>query len=148
MPTITNPRKSKPPTKGQPSRGFSRPRATAQPTRRRPGFSRTSAKPAAKGPSGFIGRAQATLPGRKPPAKKSAVEGVLSALGSAKSTAAARKPSKKGIVGILAGGLGLAAVAKRRRGEKPDEMPMTQPVSPVADPDAPAAGPTPVPSEI
>jgi hypothetical protein len=79
----------------------------------------------------LIGRAQATLPGRKPPAKKSAVKGVVSSLGSAKSSALARKPSKKGIVGILAGGVGVAAMAKRRRGGKPGEVPTTPPLQPV-----------------
>jgi hypothetical protein len=55
----------------------------------------------------------------------------LSALGSAKSSAAAHKPSKKGIVGILAGGVGVAAMAKRRRGGNQDEVPTTPPLQPV-----------------
>jgi hypothetical protein len=138
MPTTIKTRKSKPPTKSQSARGFPRSRATSQPPRARPQFPRARSKPAAKGPSGLIGRAQATLPGRKRPAKKSAVEGVVSALGSAKSSAAARKPSKKGIFGIVAGGLGVAAMATRRRNEKEDEMPTTPPVQPVEDLQAPA----------
>jgi hypothetical protein len=79
----------------------------------------------------LIGRAQAALPGRKPPAKNSAVKGVVSSLGSAKSSALARKPSKKGIVGMLAGGLGVAAMTKRRRGANQDDMPTTPPLQPV-----------------
>jgi hypothetical protein len=81
----------------------------------------------------LIGRAHSTLPGRKPSAKKSAVKGVVSTLGSAKRSALARKPSKKGVVGILAGGLGLgvAATAKRRRGSSQDDMSTTPPVQPV-----------------
>jgi hypothetical protein len=138
MLTPSKTRKSKPPTKGQSSRGFPRPRRVTQPARRRPQFLRTSTKPAAKTPSGLIGRARASLPGRKAPAKKSAVKGMVLGLGSASSSALARKPSKKGIVGIAAGGLGVAAMAKRRRGEKEDETPMTQPAQPVADTDAPA----------
>lgn len=52
-----------------------------------------------------------------------------SSLGSVKNTATARKPPKKGIVGIVAGGLGAAAMAKRRNAAKQgDEMP-TPPVS-------------------
>jgi hypothetical protein len=131
MPTTSKTRKSKPPTKGQPSRGFPPPRGTTQTARPRTRFPRTGAKPAAKGPSGLIGRAQATVPGRKPPAKKSAVKGVVSSLGSAKNSALARKPSKKGIVGIVAGGLGVAAMAKRRRGGNEDEVPTTPPLQPV-----------------
>jgi hypothetical protein len=123
----------KPPTGGQTSHGIPRPRGSAHSTRPRSRFARTSATPAANGPSGLIGRVHANLPGRKPPAKKSPVEGALSALGSAKSSAAAHKPSKKGIVGIVAGGVGgvgVAAMAKRRRDDKQDEVPMTQAVSP------------------
>ncbi len=90
----------------------------------------------------MIGRARATLPGRKPPAKKSAIKGVVSSLGSAKDSALARKPSKKGIVGIVAGGLGVAAMAKRRRGGNQDDMPTTPPLQPVEasgeDPNSPA----------
>lgn len=131
MSTTNKTKKSKPPTRGQTSYGIPRPRGSAQSTRPRSRFPRTSPTPAAKGPSGLIGRVQANLPGRKPPAKKSAVAGALSALGSAKSSAAAHKPSKKGIVGIVAGGVGVAAMAKRRRDDKQDEVPMTQAVSPV-----------------
>jgi hypothetical protein len=75
----------------------------------------------------MIGRARAILPGRKPPAKKSAIQGVVSTLGSAKSSALARKPSKKGIVGILAGGLGVAAMAKHRGGGNQDDTSPTPP---------------------
>ncbi len=144
MPTPIKPRRRKPPTKGQPSPGFPRARGTtargtAEPPRTRTRFPRTSTKPAANGPAGLIGRVQATLPGRKPPAKKSAVKGLVSSLGSARSNAVAHKPSKKGLIGIAAGGLGIAAMAKRRRGENEDETPTTQPVQPIADPNAPAS---------
>jgi hypothetical protein len=136
MPTTTKTRRSKPTTKGQPSRGFPRRRRTSQPPRGRPQFPKTRAKPAAKAPSGLIARAQATLPGRKPQAKKSTLKSLLSSLGSARSSAVARKPPKKGIIGIIAGGLGVAAIAKRRRGEKQYETPLTQPVESVEDPNS------------
>jgi hypothetical protein len=128
MPTTTKARRSKPPTKGQSSHGFLRPRETT-PTKQ-PGtrFPRTSTKPAAKAPSGLIGRAQAILPGREPPTKKKS-KGAVSSLGAAKNSE--RKPSKKGIVGIVAGGLGVAAMAKRRRGGNQDDMAPTPPVQPV-----------------
>ncbi len=141
---------SQPAIKGQSPRGLARSRGTSQPPRRRTRFSRTSAEPAAKGstgvigrrfqssrpkanpatkgPSGLIGRARTSLPSlpdRKPPSKKSPLEGVLSSLGSAKNNAVAGKPSKKGVVGIVAGGLGVAALAKRRRGAVQDETPAT-----------------------
>ncbi len=134
-PTIKT-KKSKPPSKGQTPRGFPRSGGSSPTPGRRPQFSRTSTKPAAKGPAGLIGRAQASLPGRKPASNKSAVKGALSSLGSAKSSAVARKPSKKGLVGIVAGGLGVAIVAKRRRGAVQDETPATPPVGP---PEASAA---------
>ncbi len=141
MPTTIK-RGRKAPTGAQPSRGFPRPRGTTQSTRPRTRFPRTSAKPAAKAPSGLTGRARATLPGRKPPAKKSARKGVLSSLGSAKDSALARKPSKKGIVGIVAGALGVAAITKRRRGGNQDDMPTTAPLQPVEpsgeEPNSPA----------
>lgn len=152
MRTSFKAKKSKPPSKGQTPRGFARSRGDSQPPGRRSQFSRTStqpaapgpggwigrrsqrprasAKPAAKGSSGLIGRAQATLPGRKPTSKKSGVKGVLSSIGSAKNRAVARKPSKKDIVRIVAGGLGVAAVAKRRRAGLQDETPATPPVTP------------------
>jgi hypothetical protein len=130
MPT-TKPSRRKPQTHGQPSRGFPRPRRTTQTARPRTRFPRTRAKPAANEPSGLIGRAQATLRGRKPPAKNTAVSGVVSSLGSAKSSALARKPSKKSIVGILAGGVGVAAMAKRRRNGNQSDMPTTPPLQPV-----------------
>ncbi len=130
MRTTIKTKKSKPPSKGQTPRGFSRSGGSSPTPGRRPPFSRTSTKPAAKGPSGLIGRARARVPGRKPTSKKSGVKGVLSSLGSAKNSAVARKPSKKGIVGIVAGGLGVAAVAKRRRGAVQDETPATPPVTP------------------
>jgi hypothetical protein len=130
MPTTIKTR-SKRPIKGQSSRGFPRPHRTSQTAPPQTRFPRTSSKAAAKGTSGLIGRARATVPGRKPPAKKSAVKGVLSSLGSAKNSALARKPSKKGIVGVLAGGLGVAAMAKRRRGGNQDDMPATPPLQPV-----------------
>jgi len=90
--------------------------------------SRPKAKPATKGPSGLIGRARTSLPGRKPPSKKSPLNVVLSSIDSAKNNAVARKPSKKGVVGIVAGGVGVAALAKRRRGAVQDETPATSPV--------------------
>jgi hypothetical protein len=121
MPTTIKPRRRKPQTEGQPSRWLPRPRRTTQ-TARPTRFPHTSARPATKERSGLIGRAHATLPGRKPPAKKSAVKGVVSTLGSAKRSALARKASKKGVVGILAGGLGVAAMAKRRRGSSQDDI--------------------------
>ncbi|MGI8412334.1 MAG: hypothetical protein ACR2QA_07535 [Solirubrobacteraceae bacterium] len=40
----------------------------------------------------------------------------------------AGKPSKKGVVGIVAGAVGVAALAKRRRGAVPDETPATSSV--------------------
>jgi hypothetical protein len=131
MPTTIKPSRRKPHTEGQPSRGLPRPRRTTQTARPRRRFPRTGAKPARKERSGLIGRAHATLPGRKPRAKKSVVKGMVSSLASAKSSAVARTPSKKGIVGILAGGLGVAAMVKRRRGANHDDMPTTPPLQPV-----------------
>lgn len=150
MRTTIRTNKSQPARKGQSPRGLARSRGTSQLPRRRPRFSRTSAEPAAKGPtgligrrspssrpkanpatkgpSGLIGRARTSLPGRKPPSKKSPLKVVLSSLDSAKSNAAARKPSTKGVVGIVAGGVGVAALAKCRRGAVPDETPATSSV--------------------
>lgn len=107
--------KSKPPVRGATPGGIPRPRGT-------------SAKPAAKGSSGMIGRAQASLPGRKPPAKKSPLKQALSAL--SPPTNIARKPSKKGLVGGMVGAAAVAAMAKRRRGENQDELPTTPPSQP------------------
>jgi hypothetical protein len=56
---------------------------------------------------------------------------MVSSLASAKSSALARTPSKKSIVGILAGGLGAAVMANRRRGATQDDMPTTPPLQPV-----------------
>jgi hypothetical protein len=142
MPTTIKTRRSKPPTKGQSWRGFPRPHRTSQTAPPQTRFHRTSPTPAAKGTSGLIARARATVPRRKPPGKKSPVKGVLSSLGSAKNSPLARKPSKKGIVGVLAGGLGVAAIAKRRRGGDHDDAQTAAPVQPVeasgADPDTTA----------
>ncbi len=76
----------------------------------------------------MIGRARTSLPGRKPPSKKSPLKVVLSSLDAAKNNAVARKPSTKGVVGIVAGGVGVAALAKRRRGAVQDETPATSSV--------------------
>jgi len=132
MPTNTKAQKSK----GQTPRGFPGSRGSAQASPRRTPFPGRSPKPVAKGPSGLVGRAQASLPGRKPAGKTNAVTRVLAGLSSAKNSAVSRKPSKKGIVGIVVGGLGVAAVAKRRRGGVQDETPGPPPVGP---PDVSAA---------
>jgi hypothetical protein len=126
--------KRKPPARGLAPRGIPRPRGTAQPPRRRPQLPLSSARPAAKGPSGLIGRAQAALPSRKPPAKQSPLQGALAALSSGKSTS--RKPSKKGLVGGLLGAVAAAAVARRRRGDDHDDE-----LSPMTPPSVPAEGP-------
>ncbi len=150
MRTTIRTSKSQPAIKAQSPRGLARSRGTSQPPGRRPRFFPTSADPAAKGPtgvigrrsqstrpnanpatkgpSGLIGRARTSLPGRKPPSKKSPLNVVLSSLDSAKNNALARKPSKKGAVAIMAGGLGVAAVANRRRGAVQDETPATSSV--------------------
>jgi hypothetical protein len=126
MPTSTKPRKTKQPTKQTPYRFPRTPRGAAQPARRRPSFPGMSSKPSGKASPTLIGRARASVPGRKPKSKKngglgSAIAGLASSLGSAKNGARAHKPPKKGLVGIVAGaGLGAAAVAKRRRGGQPD----------------------------
>jgi hypothetical protein len=52
----------------------------------------------------------------------------MSALSPAKSIA--REPSKRVLVGILAGGLGVSAMAKRRRDNNPDERTTTSPLQP------------------
>ncbi len=149
MRTTIRTSKSQPAIKAQSPRGLARSRGTSQPPRRRPRFSRTStdpaakgatgvigrrsqssrpkANPATKGPSGLIGRARTSLPGRKPPSKKSPLKVVLSSLDAAKNNAVARKPSTKGVVGIVAGGVGVAALAKRR-GAVQDETPATSSV--------------------
>jgi hypothetical protein len=77
----------------------------------------------------LLGRAQATLPGRKAKGKKDAgVKGVLSSLGGG-SSGRSRKPSKKGMLGIVAiTGLGAAAMAKRRRDGSEDGAPAYPPV--------------------
>lgn len=95
-------------------------------------------KPVATGrSSGLIARAQATLRGRKPPAKSSPIEGVVSALGSAKAHAGARTPSKKGIAGIVVGGLGVVAMTKRLRGGSEDATPRPSPPVEVKGADGP-----------
>ncbi|MGI8412343.1 MAG: hypothetical protein ACR2QA_07580 [Solirubrobacteraceae bacterium] len=79
----------------------------------------------------MIERAQGALPGRKAKSRKSAAKKVLSSLGSGKSSAGASKPSKKDFVATVAGGVGIAAAAKRRFGGKGDEAPSTALVHPV-----------------
>ncbi len=134
MPTSTKTGKGNPATKKQSARRFPRPGGTSQATQERSRFSRASAKSSAQSPSGLMGRAQATLPGRKAKGKKDAgVKGVLSSLGGA-SSGRSRKPSKKGMLGIVAiAGLGAAAMAKRRRDGSEDGAPAYPPVQPEAD---------------
>ncbi len=122
MRTTINTRSNLPPNRRQSPRELLSSRAAGPPPGRRPRFSGPSTTPAVSGPSGLVGRARTSLPGRKPPSKKSPLEGVLSSLASAKSNAAARKPPTKGVVGIVAGGLGVAVLARRRRAAGQDEM--------------------------
>jgi hypothetical protein len=84
----------------------------------------SSRRPTASGSNGLLGRVQATLPGTQRNAKKSAAQKFVAALGKATSTTA-HKPSTKSMLGILAGGVGAAAVAKRRHNPDPQELPET-----------------------
>jgi hypothetical protein len=112
-------------------RGRGRGGAGASPSRG-PSLSRSSSS------SGLLGRVHTTLPSRRRNAKKTGVQRAVAALGSAKSSTAARKPSTKSMLGIIAGGVGAAAMAKRRRNLRLDD-PSEAPQQPIhaGDEDSP-----------
>jgi hypothetical protein len=85
----------------------------------------SSRRPTASGSNRLLGRVQATLPGTQRNAKKNAAQKIAAALGKATSSTTAHKPSTKSMLGILAGGVGAAAVAKRRHNPDPEELPET-----------------------
>jgi hypothetical protein len=78
--------------------------------------------------SGLVGRVQATLPGAKRNTKQTGVKKAVAALGTATSKATAHKPSTKSMLGILAGGVGAAAIAGRRHNTEHEELREDQPV--------------------
>jgi hypothetical protein len=96
-------------------------------------------RPPGDGFRGLLGRVQATLPGAKRNAEKSGSQKVVAALGKATSNTAAHKPSTRSMLGILAGGVGAAAVAKRRHNPEPEQLPETSPAQPdqTSDRDSP-----------
>jgi hypothetical protein len=95
-------------------------------------------KPAGR-PNGLVGRVQANLPRAKRNVKRSGAQKIVGALGKATRSTTAHKPSTRSMLGILAGGVGAAAVATRRLNTQPDEMRETSAVSPeqASDADSP-----------
>jgi hypothetical protein len=90
---------------------------------------RRKRKPATSSKS-VLGRVQATLPGARRNAEKSGARKGVAAFGRATSSPTDHKPSTKSLLGILAGGLGAAAVVKRRHGHGQDQAPVTHPRQP------------------
>ena len=103
---------------------------------------------------GLVGRVQTVLPGARRNTKTSTAQRVAAALGKATGGTTARTPATKGMLGIVAGGVGAVAVAKRRRSTHPNRLPKTaseqavqtgsgdkpQTIETVADPSANTGG--------
>jgi hypothetical protein len=103
---------------------------------------------------GLVGRVQTILPTAKRNTKTSAAQKAAGALRRATGGATARAPATKGMLGVLAGGVGAVALAKRRRNADQNRLPETasehtvqagsgdspQNIETVADPSATTGG--------
>jgi hypothetical protein len=134
VPTTTKTKNSKPATGKKSRHGLVPGRSNTLAPRRRP------APPGSNRPDGLIGRVQAVLPGAKRNIKQTGAQKAVAALGTATSKAAAHKPSTKSMLGILAGGVGAAAMAGRRHNTKREELREDQPVRPALASDASTPG--------
>jgi hypothetical protein len=131
VPTTTKTKSSKPPTTRKSRRGLVPGRRTTQSPNRRPTL------PSA---GGLVGRVQATLPGANRNTKQTGVKKAVAALGTATSKAAAHKPSTKSMLGVLAGGVGAAAIAGRRHSTEQEELREDRPAPPALASDASTTG--------
>jgi hypothetical protein len=131
VPTTTKTKNSQPPTTRKSRRGLvPGRRSTPSPSRR----------PTLPSANGLVGRVQATLPGAKRNTKQTRAQQAVAALGKATSSAAARKPSTKSMLGILAGGVGAAAISRRRHHTDQEDLPATRPGQPGQASDANTLG--------
>jgi hypothetical protein len=131
VPTTTKTKNIKPPTTRKSRRGLVPGRHTTSSPNRRPTL------PSA---GGLVGRVQATLPGANRSTKQTGMKKAVAALGTAKSKAAAHKPSTKSMLGILAGGVGAAAIAARRHNTEQEELREDRPAQPALASDANTPG--------
>jgi hypothetical protein len=119
---------------GQSGRRFRRPPGGGQAVRRRGPFSGSGSRQST-GPSGLVGRVQASLPSRgKPKDSKGSVADAASALLSStgQDKRRPRMRSKKGALGLaVTAGVGAAALAKRRRSAGEQTEAGDQPLQPV-----------------
>jgi hypothetical protein len=129
VPTTTKTKNSKPLTRRKSRPGLVPGRRTTQSPNRRPML------PSA---GGLVRRVQATLPGANRNTKETGVKKAVAALGTATSKAAAHKPSTKSMLGILAGGVGAAAIAGRRHNTEHEELREDRPAQPALASDASA----------
>lgn len=108
-------RKSKPPNSSYGVRRLAPRRDTTTPSRRS----------APSGSQRLVRRVQTILPGAKRSAKSSPATSVSAVLEMATGAASARAPLTKGTFGILVGGVGAVAVAKRRHNLGPHQVSAT-----------------------
>jgi hypothetical protein len=127
VPTTTKTKNRKPPITRESRRGLvPGRRAMSSPERRR----------TLPSVGGLLGRVQATLPGVTPNTKQTGVKKAVAGLGTATSKPAAHKPSTKSLLGILAGGIGAAAIAARRQNTEQEELREDRPAPPALASDA------------
>jgi hypothetical protein len=115
MATNAKSKKSKPATRSSGARALVPGRGVPQPGRRS----------ASSRSHGLVGRVQTILPGTRRTTNPSPARRVAGALGKAAGGTTARGPVTKSMLGIVAGGVGVAAVAKRRQRTHPDRLPDT-----------------------
>jgi hypothetical protein len=132
VPTTPKTKNSKPATGKKSTRGLLSRRGSTPSPRRRP------ALPGSNRPDGLVGRVQAALPGANRNTKQTGVQKAVAALGTATSNAASHKPSTKSMLGILAGGVGAAAIAGRRHNTEHEELREDRPAQPALASDASA----------
>lgn len=113
--TKTNDRKPTTTSPGQRARVPRRP--STQAPQRWPALSRSSVATQ----SGLVSRVQATLPSPKRKAKQTRMQQAMATLSSSASRTTARAPGRTGMLSLVVGGLGAAAVTKRRRGSATNE---------------------------
>jgi hypothetical protein len=131
VPTTTKIKNSKRPTIRKSKRGLVPGRRTTPSPNHRP------TRPSARG---LVERVQATLPGANHHTEQTGVKKAVAALGAATSKATAHKPSSKTMLGILAGGIGAAAMAGRRQTTKQEELREDRPAQPALASDATTPG--------
>jgi hypothetical protein len=144
MATNAKSKKSKPATRSSGARALVPGRGVPQPGRRS----------ASSRSHGLVGRVQTILPGARRKTKTSPAQRAAGVLGKAAGGTTARGPVTKSVLGIVAGGVGVAAVAKRRQSTHPNRLPDTpseqalqassgdtpQTIETVADPSATTGG--------